>query len=199
MAAGDPYQMRVTSTFLGQSIENVFWFYQNTNGSAPNPISGLITAFIGLFIQPIENYQNEEYSWDSIEVQNWQTVTQAGSALTAGEVGLVAGTPMPSWVNYTISWNRLGAGYNYPMKRISGVDETMTDGNDVAGAAATAIAAIANDIISFNTAQGANFALMAYGNPPPLGAANQLNPIYRPQFPTAVRGVKLGTQKTRKP
>lgn len=84
MAAGDPYQMRVTSTFLGQSIENVFWFYQNTNGSAPNPISGLITAFIGLFIQPIENYQNEEYSWDSIEVQNWQTVTQAGSALTSG-------------------------------------------------------------------------------------------------------------------
>lgn len=197
MAQGDYYNVRVQGQYAGQGWENVYWVYQGSAGSVSNITTSLVSWFNTNIYDAIKGVCHEDWTVGQITVQNWRNVSQADAAEST-VVGQVATAGMPTWLNYTISFNRFGAGYNYGMKRINGVPEANTDGNDVASGTVTTLSGAFDNLFSISVTGGASLGFMVVGNPPPIGTDNILQAQYRVQFPNAIRAVNLGTQKTRK-
>lgn len=197
MAQGDYYQIRATGLYLNLAWENVYWVYQGSAGTNANITTALAQWFEDNIYLELEPFMSDQWSLEQIVCQNWRNVSQAD--VIAGEaVGDVTTAGMPSWVNYTVSFNRFGAGFNYPMKRFNGVPEVNTTGNNLATGIEAGITAVMENLFSISVTGGAALGYMVLGITPPIGTNDPLGNTYRSQFPNAVRGVKLGTQKTRK-
>lgn len=196
MALSDHYVVVMQGTYLEQVVNNRWVFYQNSprNGDNANPLANKLALD---FIGDITQYQNEEFTWESVSVTNWDNPTELGFAGLSGADGEVAGTPMPSWVTYTTLFNRAGAGYRYPQKRLAGVDETLTDGNSIATLTAAGITAIMDNFCRFNDANGVEWAYIAVNKLPPIGSWGGSG--LREQFPLTAIRTQLGSQRTRRP
>lgn len=195
-AVGDFFQIRASGEHLGQSFENVWWYNISTVASSGNRMSAFLTRFATMLL-PLQTYVVDSMEINLLVAQNWKQSAESASTASAF-VGAVATASMPTWLTYTVSWNRLGAGYNYPMKRIPGVPEALTDGNDILNDTRSALLAWAYDMLTINTGVGDLAQMIAFKKTPPLGVSDPSPTIYRPQIPTTSRAVKLGTQKTRK-
>lgn len=196
MALNDNYKAVVTGTYLGQTCQNVFWYSQTSTGGGIAAITELANYIQANWCEDLAVYQSDLFEWTDITVTNWYTGTEAVS-IDPAVVGTLTSEGLPAWFVYNISWNRSGAGYNYPSKRVSGVAESQIVDGDILGSTKTAIISLAAGMLGMTTTGGVVYSMRAFSPAPELGQ-NPYGSGFRFQAPTAVRTVGLGTQKTRK-
>ena len=196
MALNDNYKAVVSGTYLGQLCQNVFWYSQTSTGGGVSAITELANYIKANWCEDLAVYQSDLFTWTDITVTNWYTGAESVS-IDPAEVGTLASEGLPTWFVYNISWNRSGAGYNYPSKRVSGVAESMIEDGGIVAATKTAIISLAGGMLGMTTTGGVVYSMRAFSPAPELGQ-NPYVPPFRFQAPTAARTVVLGTQKTRK-
>lgn len=198
MANNEYYQVRVVGDHLGKAWEHVWWIWQGTGVTNTNITDELANWFNSQIYDLLANILSDSWSVNSIIVQNWNQAAQS-YILASTVVGEVVGESMPSWINATVKYSRAGAGYNYPMKRVNGLPESATDGNTLESTFATTLNAVMDNVLSITGITGSGaLSYFAFGKTPPLLTTNIFNDTYRPQYPSALAGTILGTQKSRK-
>lgn len=196
MALNENYKIIVAGTYMGQLCENVFWYTQDDAGVGYADTVELAQFVADSWVEEIRAYQSVEFTWDTLELVNWSTGIEAVSIALALP-GTAGGDMLPPWFVFNMSWNRRGAGYNYPSKRISGVTENSLSDGGITLLSQTALLAIGATMVGFSSTVGTSYHMAAFSPAPPLGV-NPYGPGYRFQTPTSIRAVKLGTQKSRK-
>lgn len=194
MTIGHVYKVVTNMDYLGQNCQNAWWFiHQSGGGSAV--AQELADALHTEFYENIVLVCNVGLQVLSTLVIDYNDGIDTGenNDVISGEV---AGTPMPSYVTYNISWNRAGAGRNYPQKRIPGVDESLTAGNNLNPTVSSTIAPIADAVCLLELPSGANMQMFTLN--PPIEIGQPIGPGNKVQFPDAFRSVKLGIQRSRK-
>lgn len=191
------FKTTVQGTYLGQSWENVWWhtIQSPTDGS---DLSQEVAQEVWDTYTELEPVLVDGCTITQVESINWYTGTEVGT-VTGSLVGDVSSAGMPSWVCYTVSWSRTAVGRNYPMKRIPGVPEAATTGNDLVSTYRDALLDFGESMRVLELPSGYNFLMFVVGENPPLLTFDLVASPYRIMYPPSVRDAKLGTQKTRKP
>lgn len=191
----DYFQVRVAGQVNGKNWNNIYWYDVEVAGTARD-ISGDILAEVEAAYTIIVGELVNSMSVTDISVANWLNASEFSQDNPA-LVGAILTTPMPRWITANVLFARRGTGYNYPQKRLPGVPEAATLGDDLTSGFKDAITDALDAIVKINTTDGWQVGMRAY-NPQPKFGQTVNEPAFRIQSLTAVQDVRIGTQKTRR-
>lgn len=141
MAIGDIYRVFCSGTYLGEEFSNRFYYQQlNGGGGAPALANGVITDLI----PAIALAQVDTVSWLLVEVTN---LNDLGDFIAQPIVPIIngdrLGQGMPSFNAWGFKLERTSREMRPGSKRIVGVGEADTSGNDPTGAMLTILQGVA--------------------------------------------------------
>ena len=128
MAITDIYKAVVNATYLGQKVQNRF-FYRQLSG--PTILAGgLNSALRDDIITIMRNLQTDEVVYDNIEIINLHNPADFGVFTgIAGQTGDISGTPCLSFQAWAFKLNRSDRTMRSGRKSLVGVHEEATEGN----------------------------------------------------------------------
>lgn len=131
MAINDIWQIRAVGSYLGKTINNIFWYRQ----ISPGGINDAYDAAYGLYYQKlspaIRLMQHITFTWERVIATNWTTGTQQDEyAIVGGLAGAIAdGEGSPSFVSWSFRYQKTSPIYSSGGKRFAGVPEVLVNGN----------------------------------------------------------------------
>ena len=197
---GDLLQVIDHQTYLGQEIENVY-FYRATLGLAAHvtPYTIMQTQFSAQVMGPVRNMQASLLTHTGVEIRNLSNGLDINNnTFTAvGGVTATAATCMPSAVTQGFKLVRESLATRNGQKRISGLIDTLCDGNVFnfpSPAVKTALlVALAADLVD-GAITIASPVIVRRPLIPPVGLAYVFSDIG-----SAEAAAFIGSQNTRKP
>jgi hypothetical protein len=132
MAFQDLYEFKLHSTYLGQSLLNIFHFEYVEGGTPSNAIAAeLRNAFRDTFLTaiadgPLISRFSDALTYTSVEITNLSDPSVlVDQAWGTPQVGIVSGDDMPPYVCAVIRTGRLAGDIRRGQKRFAGVTETF--------------------------------------------------------------------------
>lgn len=128
MSIGDMYKVVVSGTYLGEEFSNRY-YYQQINGAGGAP--ALCQGIIDQLLPALSLCQSDQMSYLSVEASNFNDLADfIVTPVVPNVVGTLTGSPMPSYVAWGFKLERDNRVMRPGSKRLVGVTEPSTDGND---------------------------------------------------------------------
>lgn len=197
-AVGDVFQVTLTSSYLGKTINNVWHYVVSVLGDPAAFPQFQLEAFVNEFIQNrIADLVNEEFEFLTLYTINYNDPSEfALSDLNGfGALPTDDDAALPSYLALAFRYARVAGGQRYGYKRLAGLVESQVSGNTFSGnnTDATALADAMYASSNPATYNGWIFTPFIASRPLVLGT----NPVGYIPSACVFRG--LTTQNTRKP
>jgi len=133
MSVNDVYVVKMKQVSSGQAILNQFFYKQTVVGDADGAAE-LFTEFDDSILSLFVDCVQDDLKTTALEVFNIQFPTEFREALpnfNTGTRGATAATRMPTYVSFSYSSNRNGAGTRRSFKRFAGLLDADVDTNNL--------------------------------------------------------------------
>lgn len=145
----DVYQLRLFSTYLDESMVNVFHYVISEVGDELPVSSDLIAAFEDVVMNLLTEVTSAGVTYNTIDAFNIRDVTDFATVSpprSAYDQGLVLGEALPAFFTYKYRYQRVALGTRYGYKRFSGVPESFVDGNKASSGGKTLLEDLAVEL-----------------------------------------------------
>lgn len=132
---GDVLQLNLVSTYLGQTLNNIFHFQITQVGSVVNASTALGTGFGDNVLDDIRAITSDQITYNHADIVNIRDVSDFAQDDYSVTGSLTGGTTLdlPSYIGLGFRYNRVGPGQRHGYKRFGGLIESQVSGNSYAG------------------------------------------------------------------
>ena len=187
-------QVTMKGTFLGQTSDNVFYYWDSTN-SPIGDMQGIANAFDALVFPEWSAITAATYFYSEIVVRDVLGLNNDFTRAPSVGTGTRAGDEAPSWASARVRLNVTNKETRTGFKRLGGLVEAVKDGNFLLPAFITDVQTFA-DLLDNSLVVGAQtYAPVVYGQGTKADPTRQVvNPII-----SALALSDVGPQNSRRP